>query len=359
MVQPASVGCAGGLDGFDLSRPDLSGSGVGSSFALTKRIGTGNFGDVYLCKQVFLNRDSALKVVPTTSADFLSNVLEPELQHLVAHPQIVRVESAEVWTDAAGVPHILMEMEVMEGGSLQEAIQNDIGLRDSVFALKDALFALHHAHSFAIIHRDVKPGNILFGRNGAKLSDFGIAMAVSRRMRVSNFFYNANLAPESIHAPVFTPQSDIYAAGLALFRAVNGIKNWRAARGTLKDAKASFLAGTVVKDLGFQDHVPAKLQRIIKKACHADPTKRYASSAAFRDALERINFERDWRRTGNGWECTHSGKHEQIVITPQRAVWSVDYSRGQNRKRAMCRSGLSEAEAVAYAASIVADTAIT
>jgi serine/threonine protein kinase len=314
---------------------------------------------VYLCKQVFLNRDSALKVVPTTSADFFSNVLEPELQHLVAHPQIVRVESAEVWADPAGVPHILIEMEVMKGGSLQEAIQKDIGLRDSVFALKDALFALHHAHSFGIVHRDVKPGNILFGKNGAKLSDFGIAMAVSRRMRVSNFFYNANLAPESIRAPVFTPQSDVYAAGLALFRAVNGIKNWRAARGALPDSKESFLAGTVVKDMGFQAHVPAKLQRVIRKACHADPTKRYASSAAFRDALERLNFDRDWRRTPQGWECTHSGKREQIVVSQQRTSWSVDYVRGQNRRRQACRAGMTQAVATKYAAHLVADTALT
>lgn len=341
-----------------MSRVDLSGSGVGSSFALTKRIGTGNFGDVYLCKQVFLNRDSALKVVPTTSADFLSNVLEPELQHLVAHPQIVRVESAEVWMDTAGTPHILIEMEIMGGGSLQEAIQNDISLRGAVAALKDTLFALHHAHSFGIIHRDVKPGNILFGKNGAKLSDFGIAMAVSRRTRVSNFFYNANLAPESIKAPIFTEQSDVYAAGLALFRAVNSIKNWRATRGTLKDWKASFLAGTVVKDLGFQAHVPAKLQRIIKKACHADPAKRYSSSAAFRDALERLIFERNWHRTSNGWACKHSGKTEQICVSQSRGLWSVDYIRGQNRKRSVCKAGMTESEATAYAATIVAETTL-
>lgn len=342
-----------------MSRPDLSGSIIGSSFSLTKRIGTGNFGDVYLCKQIFLNRDSALKVVPTTSTLFLSNVLEPELQHLVAHPQIVRVESAEVWANSTGVPNILIEMEIMEHGSLQDAIQNDIGLRDSVFALKDALFALHHAHSFGIIHRDVKPGNILFGKNGAKLSDFGIAMAVSRRMRVSNFFYNANLAPESIRAPIFTPQTDVYAAGLALFRAVNGIKNWRAARAALPDWKASFLAGTVVKDMGFQGHVPLKLQRVIKKACHADPAKRYESSAAFRDALERLNFERDWFRTPSGWESTHAGKQERIVVSQAGASWSVDYIRGRTRRRSLCRAGMTQEAATAYAAQIVADTAIT
>lgn len=342
-----------------MSRTDLSGTVVGSSFSLNRRIGTGNFGDVYLCNQVVLNRDSALKVVRTTSADFLSNVLEPELQHLVAHPQIVRVESAEVWIDASQNPHILIEMEIMEGGSLQDAIQNDISLRDAVSALKDALFALHHAHSFGIIHRDVKPGNILFGRNGAKLSDFGIAMAVSRRVRVSNFIYNANLAPESIHAPVFNPQSDVYAAGLALFRAVNNIKNWRSTRATLTDWKASFLAGTVVKDLGFQDHVPKKLQRIIKKACHADPTKRYASSAAFRDALERLSFERDWKPTANGWECMHSGKAERICITQKGSSWSVDCFRGQNRRRPACKSGLTEARAKAYAASVIAETTLS
>lgn len=342
-----------------MKRPDLSGTTIGSSFALSKRIGNGNFGDVYLCKQVFLNRDSALKVVPTNDADFLSNVLEPQLQHLVAHPQIVRVESADVWVDNSGSPYLLIEMEVMKGGSLQEAIESDITLRGSVDALKDALFALHHAHSFGIVHRDVKPGNILLGSSGGKLSDFGIAMAVSRQMRVSNFFYNANLAPESIKAPVFTSQSDVYAAGLALFRAVNGIKNWRATRATLKDAKASFIAGTVVQDLGFAPHVPEKLRRIIRKACHADVAKRYASSAAFRDALERLKFERDWVRVPDGWACNYGGKTEQILIARGARSWSVDYLRGATRKRPECATGLTELEAANYAAQLVARTTLT
>lgn len=339
-----------------MTRPDLSGQVVGSSFSLSKRIGTGNFGDVYLCEQIVLKRRSALKVVPTDNANFLSNVLEAELQHLAAHPQVVRVDSAEVWVNNEGTPLILIEMEIMKGGSLQDAIEQDITMRGSVDALKDALFALHHAHSLGIIHRDVKPGNILIGGNGAKLSDFGIAMAVPRSVRVRNFIYNANLAPESVRAPIFTSQSDIYAAGLALFRAVNGIKNWRRARATLSDPRSSFLAGTVIRDLGFEAHVPEKLRRIVRKACHPDPAKRYSTSAAFRDALERLKFERDWTRVPHGWSCTHGGKVERIVITQGARSWSVDYHRGATRKRAECRTGLTQDEAINRASEIVAAT---
>ena len=228
--------------------------------------------------------------------------------------------------------------------------------------MKNVLFALDHAHP-NVIHRDVKPANILLG-GGGKLSDFGIAMIAATGASVSNLQYVLNFAPECFPpSSTYDVATDIYAAGLTLFRAVNLITDWKAsllAAFTNRPGVISQMrAGTLVNGLGFHPRVPKPLQKIVKTSCAKLPTKRYATAAAFRDALEGLKFARDWRRIPpDTWECLFKGSSEQLIISSRRGALDVDYTRNGRRKSALHRSGLTQDDAFNYVYETIAQTTL-
>lgn len=345
-----------------MSRPDLSGTTVGGHFDLKKRLGSGHFGDVYLCDNTMLAHVSALKVVPIDPATSNAPILEAQLLNLSQHAHIVKVRSAAVWQDSSGNDYLLIEMEYVPGGSLEDAIKKEISLGELVSLMKNVLFALDHAHP-NVIHRDVKPANILLG-GGGQLSDFGIAMVASTGASVSNLQYVLNRAPECFPpSSKFDVATDIFAAGLTLFRALNLITNWK---GRLLSTFTNppgvisrMQAGTVLEGLGFHPRVPKPLQKIVKRACAKDPSKRYPTAAAFRDALEGLVLARDWRRIApDTWECLYDGSSEQLIISAKVTGYEVDYTRNGRRKKAKHRSGLTRDEALKYVCQIIAETTL-
>lgn len=343
-----------------MSRPDLSGTTVGGHFVLKSRLGSGHFGDVYLCENTMLAHKSALKVVSIDHANSSTPTLEAQLLNLSQHAHIVKVRSAAEWHDASGQDHLLIEMEYVPGGSLEDAIKNEIPMGDLLSLMKNVLFALDHAHP-NVIHRDVKPANILLG-GGGQLSDFGIAMVAATGLSVSNLQYVLNRAPECFPpSTTYDVATDIYAAGLTLFRGLGLITDWRAvllsAFGDAPGVIDRMKAGTIIAGLGFHPRIPEPLQRVVKKACSKDPLKRYASAAAFRDALEALTIARNWQRTGPDiWECHHKGLSEQLLIREARGAFEVDYTRNSRRKTAFHRSGITQKQAVEYAYQVIAQT---
>lgn len=343
-----------------MSRPDLSGTTVGGHFALKSRLGSGYFGDVYLCDNTMLAQESALKVVTVDPANSNTPALEAQLLNLSQHAHIVKVRSAAEWQDVSGQDHLLIEMEYVPGGSLEDAIKNEISIGELVSLMKNVLFALDHAHP-NVIHRDVKPANILLG-GGGQLSDFGIAMVAATGVSVSNLQYVLNRAPECFPpATTFDVATDIFAAGLTLFRALNLITDWK---GTLLSTFGNgptvisrMEAGTLIGGLGFHPRIPKVLQKVVKRACAKQPAKRYASAAAFRDVLEALKLARDWRRTASDtWECLYKGSTEQLRISRARGLFALDYTRNGRRKTAFHRGGLTHVQAKEYAYQLIAQT---
>ncbi len=343
-----------------MSRPDLSGTTVGGHFALKSRLGSGHFGDVYLCDNTMLARESALKVVTIDHANSNTPVLEAQLLNLSQHAHIVKVRSAAEWHDASGQDHLLIEMEYVPGGSLEDAIKKEIPIGDLLSLMKNVLFALDHAHP-NVIHRDVKPANILLG-GGGLLSDFGIAMVAATGVSVSDLQYVLNRAPECFPPyTTFDVATDIYAAGLTLFRALDLITDWKgtllSAFGNAPGVISRMKAGTLVAGLGFHPRAPNELQRVVKKACAKQPMKRYASAAAFRDALEALKLARNWQRIApDVWECHYKGSREQLIISKARAAFEVDYTRNGRRKMAFHRGGLTQEQATEYTYQVIAQT---
>ena len=163
----------------------------------------------------------------------------------------------------------------------------------------DTLRGLEHAHEKGIIHHDIKPGNILIGDAGeAKLSDFGLALTPSsdpRNLRAQDYNYTLHVAPEVFAGGQYSVQSDIYAAGITVYRLINGDSYLpQIPLEEIADAAAS---GTYPDRSRYRDFVPRQVRAIVNKAMSVDPGERFESAREFRKALEKLQLTVDWNES--------------------------------------------------------------
>ncbi|MEV4628148.1 protein kinase [Micromonospora sp. NPDC049523] len=257
-------------------------------------IGRGGFGVVYRAWQPAFSRTVAVKVLAADRLDESSRIrFERELKamgRLSGHPNIVTVHQAG--HTRPGNPYILMAYE--EGGSLVDRIHADAGSgrgpwHDAVAGGVTVAGALETAHRAGVLHRDVKPENILVSRYGElKLADFGLArplgQIVGRTQRVTASVLHA--APEILRGEPASVASDVYALASTVFTWLNGTAAF-APTATEPIARVfERIATDPVPDLrpyGVPEAVCAALERAMAK----DPAARQPSAAQFAHDLQR------------------------------------------------------------------------
>ncbi len=205
---------------------DLSGQSL-KGYEVQERIGKGGFGAVYRAHQPVVDREVAVKVILPQYAnqpDFIRR-FETEAQLVARLEHLHIVPLYDYWRDPDGA---YLVMRFMRGGSLHDwlkrgALEPDVTLR----VLEQIASALALAHRYNVIHRDVKPGNILLDEEqNAYLTDFGIAKVVTGKTtgegsdEVSGSL--EYVAPEQLKGEKVTPQSDIYSLGLVLYEMLTG-----------------------------------------------------------------------------------------------------------------------------------------
>jgi WD40 repeat protein/serine/threonine protein kinase len=197
-------------------------------YALQEHIGDGGFGAVYRAYQATLGREVAVKIIRPDRAnqpDFIRR-FEAEA-HIIArleHHHIVPLY--DYWRDPDGA---FLVMRWMRGGSLARQLQSQgaLSLEDTVLIVDQLAQALHNAHRNGIIHRDIKPGNILLDEDSnAFLADFGIAkdFAISPQVSEPDAIIGPPdyLAPEQARSEPVTPQTDVYSLGVVLYEMLEG-----------------------------------------------------------------------------------------------------------------------------------------
>ena len=271
--------------------PDIAAELRNAGFEGVAEIGRGGFGVVYRCAQPLLDRTVAVKVL---TADLEQENLDRFLreQHamgrLSGHPHIVTI--LQVGTTTRGRPFIVMpyhaknslEALIRRHGPLEWPETLRIGVK-----LAGALDAAHLA---GILHRDVKPGNILLTEYGEpELTDFGIA-------RIAGGFETATgvitgspafTAPEVLEGKTPTPGSDVYSLGATLFCALTGHAAFERRSGEKVIAQFLRITSQPIPDLrdsGF----PADVAAVIARAMARDPAARPASAAAFGEELREV-----------------------------------------------------------------------
>ena len=229
-----------------------------NKFYVERFLGSGFFGEVYKVINTAVGRVSALKAIRVSDPLNHKAIVEAQAQNICSHDNVVKIYGADV-VEVGNVSFVLIEMEFIEFGSLEDRLRREfVPICDSVSCMKDVLFALHHAHGNGIIHRDVKPGNILLAKPRVKLSDFGVAYHAPSSLSAMNLFYQPHGPPEAFSVGDVRPQHDVFAAGVTLFRAVNNIQDWSHRLSCINDLDALYVSGRLIEIIGFQSYVPTK-----------------------------------------------------------------------------------------------------
>ena len=312
-------------------------------FQIIEHLGNGYFGNVFLCYDPFLQKEIAVKVIKVPDPDkFVNAVKEGQILDLCRHKHIVDVKDVRA-TIFNAEPVVIIVMEYLSKGSIQKHIEKRfISAKEACKIIQQSLLGLEHAHNNNILHRDVKPGNILFGDNGeAKLSDFGLA--INYHSDPSDIMgYKPHQPLEVIEGNPMDKLSDIYATGITLYRLLNNTNKLP----FTFSSKGEWLKA-VKKDLfpprKFLPHIPEKIIKILNKSIHKTKSIRFQSCMAFRQVLEKLNFSIDWvcldenAWTGQGVDTTYT-----LTKYKKRTGWVIDFKKNKMRRNEHCFTNLPD-----------------
>jgi serine/threonine protein kinase len=246
-------------------------------YRVERELGRGGMATVYLAEDEELGRPVAVKVLPEHLAGeepFRARfVREARLAGRLSHPNIVRVYDAG---EADGRPYIVMEY--VPGTSLADT--RPLPVTRVVDLGMQACAGLQHAHEGGLVHRDVKPANLLVRDDGVlKIADFGIARAAesTRHTQAGTLLGTAAyLAPEQIAGEDATPASDVYSLGAVLYELLTGRPPY--SFGSLGELAAKQSDG-VIEPAGDLADVPRQVEAAVMHALARDPSFRPASAA--------------------------------------------------------------------------------
>jgi serine/threonine protein kinase len=261
-------------------------------------LGFGGMSEVHLARDVRLHRDVAVKVLRADLARDPSFYLRfrREAQNAAAlnHSSIVAVyDTGEADTPEGPLPYIVMEY--VEGVTLRDIVRNDgpMEQQQAVEVIADTCEALNFSHQHGIIHRDVKPANIMISKTGAvKVMDFGIARALAdtgnRLTRTSAVIGTAQyLSPEQASGESVDARSDVYSLGCVLYEMLTGKPPF------VGDSPVAVAYQHVRKDparpSARHGDISPELDAVVLKALAKNPENRYQTAADMRTDLIRVH----------------------------------------------------------------------
>src|SRR5215210_5224171 len=295
-------------------------------YHLEHLLARGGMAEVHLGRDRLLDRPVAIKLLyPHVAADaaFVERFRqEAKIAATLAHPNIVAVYD---FGEADGGP--VLVMEYVAGESLAQLLEREgrLSLKRALPIIQLVLTALAHAHARGLVHRDVKPSNILLARDGQiKLADFGIAQAltaatVTRSGQVLGSVHY--LAPERLAGARATPAADCYAVGVTLYQMLTGRRPFEG------DAVAAVFVQQLHQDPSppsqVQSGLPTWVDRWVLRALAKDPTQRYDSATSMLAELDAKSRASD--TTTLVWWAPWSS-----VVEPRR--WDPDGAAAHNQQ---------------------------
>src|ERR1700730_8537825 len=255
-------------------------------YRVLRLLGRGGFADVYLGQHLYLKSYAALKVLRTSLEDEDVTQFMAEAQTLarLVHPQIVRVLDFDV---IGGAPMLVMEYS--PGGALRQRHPRGecLSLETTVAYVQQIAAALHYAHQHDVIHRDVKPENMLVGdQQVVRLSDFGLALLAPSPDQLSTQGMSGTIpymAPEQLQGKP-RPASDQYALGIVAYEWLCGVRPFEGNYWQLAHKHISAPPPPLREK---DPSLPQSVEAVVLKALAKDPHERYGSVQLFAQALEQ------------------------------------------------------------------------
>jgi hypothetical protein len=263
---------------------------LGNRYELLLPLASGGMGRVWRARDTLLERPVAVKVLRSElagDATFRAR-FRAEAQHTAAlhHPHIASVfDYGEQEVEGECVAYLVMEL--VEGETLSTLLEREGRLDPArtLDVLRQTAAALAAAHAAGVVHRDVKPGNVLVGNDGTvKIADFGIAWSASSvpltgtGQVVGTAHY---LSPEQAEGAKASPASDVYALGTVAYECLTG-------RRAFDGENSVQIALKQIREepLPLPPEIPPGIRAVVERAMAKDPAVRYADGAALRDAVE-------------------------------------------------------------------------
>lgn len=304
---------------------------LGNRYEILRKIGDGGMAFVYQARDKLLNRIVAVKVLRPEFVDdqeFLVKFKkEAEAVASLSHPNIVNVY--DVGED--GKVHYIV-MEYVDGQNLKEIIQDEGRLEEytALDIAKQIARALSAAHRNGIIHRDIKPHNILISKDGrqVKVADFGIARAVSSSTMtnmgsvIGSVHY---ISPEQAKGKHLTSNADLYSLGIVLYEMIIGRVPFSG------DSPISIALKHINEDIAFTEedkiNIPNSVRTIISKMTQKEPANRYQTAEELIEDIEFVerNIDLPYIKDYNNFATTDVDRRDPEIFNGRKPVQYDDY----------------------------------
>ncbi len=251
---------------------------IGDRYEILEKIGTGGMSDVYKAKDHKLNRFVAVKVLKqefSENANFVSKFrIEAQAAAGLAHPNIVNVYDVG---EEEGIYYIVMEL--VEGITLKKYIEKKarLSVKEAVSIAIQVSMGIEAAHNNHIIHRDIKPQNIIISKEGkVKVTDFGIAKAATSNTITSNVMGSVHYtSPEQARGGYSDEKSDIYSLGITMFEMLTGRVPFNGE--TTVAIAIKHIQEEMPSPRDYVPEIPVSVEQIVFKCCQKSPDRRYQS----------------------------------------------------------------------------------
>lgn len=277
------------------NKPESKSLGKVGKYVVINEVGRGSTGTVYLSHDPYYGRDVAIKVYKQAAGDDEKRARiarkmffnEAHMVGMLQHPNILPIYDAGEENNS---PYIVME-HIQGARTLAAYCKSDnlLPIEDVVEIVYKCARALHYAHGRGVIHRDVKPSNIMLTvDNDVRIIDFGIALcADSDISRIDGIAGSPSyMSPEQVQSAELTNRSDLYSLGAVTYEMLTGTRPFRASN--LSKLLHQIVYATPAPIHTLRKNIPEELEEIVARALRKEPGQRFENGLAFAAALTDV-----------------------------------------------------------------------